>query len=116
MAIIEDRPIPGTIKIFRNESDLTEPTFISLFAQYGMGKPYAYNNQGKDAYPDDATLRQRWFVSCLEQVAKLQPASVALPYKIGCGLAFGNWEVYEKLIDNWAKKNPMIKVVLYSIE
>ncbi len=122
MAILDDRGTPGTIQVFKDPKHVSsnnckEPTFVSLFAQYGMGKPYAYNNGGPDAHPDDADLRRKWFKECLGNVAELSTKtfSVALPHRIGCGLAFGDWKVYEKMINDWAKANPHIKVVMYQL-
>jgi hypothetical protein len=34
-----------------------------------------------------------------------------MPYKIGCGLAGGNWEIYKKMLEECSTK-----IVLYSIE
>src|SRR3982751_2657294 len=120
MAMEEDRPEPGTIKVFRPPDDVGDsvacgatgklPTFVSMFAQYGMGKPFAYNNGGPDAHPDDFALRHQWFQRCLYAVADLQPKSVALPYNIGCGLAQGDWLTYEGIIRSWADSHPEIAV------
>ncbi len=114
MAIVDDRPVPGTIKVYKDPEG-SSPTFISLFAQYGMGRPFSYNNQGCDAYSDTAEERQKWFASCLDHVALLEPDSVAIPFNIGCGLAFGNWSIYEKMIRDWTANNPSIQVTLYKI-
>lgn len=115
MAIDEDRPIPGSIHVFSPPVGESGPAFVSLFAQYGMGRPYAYNNSGSDAHPDSHEDRLRWFESCLDMVASLQPKSVAMPYNIGCGLAGGNWAEYEPVIDRWAMSHPDMDVVLYHL-
>jgi len=38
-----------------------------------------------------------------------------LPYKIGCGLAGGNWDKYYNILNIWANNNPNIKIVIYKL-
>jgi O-acetyl-ADP-ribose deacetylase (regulator of RNase III) len=109
-AIKEDRSSPASIRVFTDPEN-KKIKIISLFAQYGMGKPYSYNNP-KPGIPDSYELRQDWFYQCLEQVAILEPKSIALPYKIGCGLAGGDWNIYEKIISDFSIKYPNIHVVI----
>ncbi len=111
MAIVNDRPAPGTIQV---HNSVQGPTFVSMFAQYGMGRPYSYNNTSRQ-FQDGAEDRLKWFKSCLDSVAKLNPTSVAMPFQIGCGLAGGKWTKYEEAISDWALANPTIKVVLYRL-
>lgn len=111
-AIPEDQGVPGTISVYKCTG---RPTFVSMFSQYGMGRPYSYNNSNH-MFQDGANDRLRWFKECLSCVAKLQPASVAMPFQIGCGLAGGNWVLYERAISEWADCNPNIRVVLYRIK
>jgi hypothetical protein len=85
-AVPEDCDIPGTIKIFSNGG----VKVICMFAQYGMGKPYKYGNRVEDSFEK----RLLWFKTCLFEISKLKPKSLAFPYNIGCGLAGGNWEDY----------------------
>ena len=52
--------------------------------------------------------------SCLEQVykkASQEGLSVAIPYKIGCGLAGGNWSVVEDMIKKIFDKSSVICVI-----
>jgi hypothetical protein len=42
--------------------------------------------------------------------------SVALPWGIGCGLAGGDWKVYEGAIREWARGMEGVEVVLYRLE
>jgi len=114
MAIPEDRPVPGTIELFRSPNQ-DGPTFVSLYGQYGMGRPYAYNNGGPQAVPDSHEDREKWFVDCLQKVAELDPKSVAIPYKIGCGLAGGDWNRYSKILNRFADDHPSVSVVLYKL-
>ncbi|KAH8918453.1 hypothetical protein BT69DRAFT_1322791 [Atractiella rhizophila] len=110
---------PGTLRIYDDPLG-RGPTFIGLFAQYGPGKP-----SRSRAVDDSAEQRLRWFVECLDLVASI-PASdlgitdsnrltrVAAPYTIGCGLAGGKWEDYERALLDWSLKRD-IEVVLYVI-
>ncbi len=111
MAVSEDRAIPGTIKVYRSSHG---PTFVSMFAQWGMGRPYSYNNVDRE-FTDGFQERIQWFKGCLSDVADLKPVSVAMPFQIGCGLAGGNWKVYENIISDWAEAHPSISVVLYRL-
>jgi O-acetyl-ADP-ribose deacetylase (regulator of RNase III) len=108
MSIPEDKSVPGTIEVYGSD---TERKVICMFAQYGMGTPYSYNNTVTDSYTD----RAKWFSLCLEKIEDLQPSSIAFPYQIGCGLAGGNWMVYNKVISDWAKRNPNISVTIYKL-
>jgi hypothetical protein len=61
---------------------------------------------------DSSRNRIVWFKQALEELgAHLESAEstsalpvVAFPYKIGCGLARGNWDVYRDLINKWSLK------------
>jgi hypothetical protein len=45
----------------------------------------------------------------------LKPESVGFPYKIGCGLAGGDWKLYESEIKRWSIENS-IHVKVYKLE
>ena len=113
LAIQQDQPEPGNIRIFKPLHPTHGPTFVSMFAQYGMGRPGAYT---LDGYWESFEDRRDWFRTCLNKVATLRPASVAMPWNIGCGLAGGDWKEYEQIIDVWARIHPEIRVVLYAFE
>jgi len=106
MAIPEDRPEPGTIKIIGKRK------IICAFAQVAMGKPGMYDSCGKSDTLED---RYNYFIECLNKVSKLNPISIALPYKIGCGLAGGNWDKYYNILNIWATNNPNIKIIIYKL-
>lgn len=111
LAIVKDRPLPGTIKIY-NKSN---PKVICMFSQYGMGKPYTYNNSNKQ-WVDSFDIRKKWFLESLEQIANINPISLAFPYNIGCGQAGGNWsDNYYPMLVKFAKQHPEIKCVLYKL-
>lgn len=69
---------------------------INMFAQRNPGKPSSAG--------DSAEARELWFQMCLNHISKHIPetASIAFPYGIGCGLAKGNWESYEKMLRDFA--------------
>lgn len=88
----------GTLKVRSN--------IIAMFAQYlpGKGKPSA----------NQAMKRLAWFKQCLKELTKLNIQSVAMPYKIGCGAAGGDWPSYKRTLERFAIASK-IKVVLYRI-
>ena len=60
-----------------------------MLAQYYPGEPKY------ESYEQ----RLNWFKSCIDKISKIPDLKqVAFPYGIGCGLAGGRWEDYEKLI------------------
>ena len=94
LAIPEHRSKPGSISIFKNPNH--GPHVICLHAQYDFGTPR--QKQRLWEYKDTSHNREYWFKQCLEQVKHLKPESLAFPWKIGCGLAGGNWEKYYPMI------------------
>lgn len=106
MAIAEDRPSIGTIKV------VGQRKVICAFAQYAMGKPGKYDSCGVSDTSED---RINYFKKCLLEIEKLNPSSIAIPYKIGCGLAGGDWNIYNTLLNNWANNNSNIKIVIYKL-
>lgn len=126
IAVDEDQAVPGTIQVFHApHDDYDGPTFVSLFSQYGTGRPYSVDvdddassdddEEKRRKHPDSIEDRCKWFSSCLEKVAGLSPQSVAIPYKIGCGMAGGDWKRYENIINMWACAHPDMRVVLYQL-
>ena len=76
---------------------------------------------GKARYPlsslDGLAARQKHFYHCLLRIAKLPYIeSIALPWRVGCGLAGGDWEWYLGTITNFAnyiEETQKAKVVIY---
>lgn len=85
-----------------------------LMAQFAMGKSGKYDSFG---VPDSKDDRMRYFQMSLDDLSGKIPAdaSLAFPWKIGCGLAGGDWTVYERILEEWASKHPGHKVVLYKL-
>lgn len=96
---------PGTVTMC--EIGETGRFVANLFAQRYPGKA-RFNN-------DTAKLRLKWFSKGLNEIVVGRPfvESVALPHRIGCGLAGGEWGEYEKIVDEFAEKNIDVKVVVY---
>lgn len=100
---------PGDILISGNGLD--ERYIINMFGQYYPGSP-----RYPDGIKDGFVARQNYFKDCLLKMIKMhQLESVAFPYNIGCGLAGGNWDVYEKLIDIFAN-NVSADVFVYQLK
>ncbi len=86
---------PGRI-IIRGSRSKGERYVIAFLSQYYPGAP-------REA-TDSREQRLKWFKTCLERVGSIDNLkSVAFPYGIGCGLAKGRWEDYEKAIIKWSK-------------
>lgn len=103
----EDASKPGTIQVWRSPSTET-PHFIGLYAQEGPGKPYG---------ADSRSAREGWFKHCLGLIEKVpEVKSVAFPWQIGCGLAGGDWSVYEEMIREWAENHSDVSVVIYKLD
>ncbi len=65
---------------------------------------------GEDDYRDTAlekANRPKWFQESLDDLASQLKQGQALyfPYKIGCGLAGGNWKLYRGMIEEWSRQN-----------
>jgi len=89
--------VPGTIEI---RGDGQEKRFvINLLGQYYPGKP-----KYPDSKLDGALAREKYFHKCLLKVAKIENLeSIALPWRIACGAAGGNWSHYLGTINNFAQ-------------
>ena len=90
------------------------PMVINMFAQWEMGAPGKYNRVSPAPPSDEAAARQGWFQDGLDHIARMDPppASIAFPEQIGCGLAGGNWSVYEAMLTKFAERNPHIRVII----
>ena len=89
---------PGNIVVKGNGKD--ERFVINMLAQYFPG-----NVKYPDSIKDGYVARQRYFKDCLLKIMKIENLeSIAFPYRIGCGVAQGDWEIYSKLIDIFSGK------------
>ena len=58
-----------------------------------------------NGYEDNQEDREKWFQQCLDKLGKLKHyQNFAFPYKIGCGLAGGNWDHYLPMIEDFTVK------------
>lgn len=98
---------PGTIQLVKTRNKKGEKRYIiNMFGQKYPGKP--------NRTDDTSEQREIWFRNCLMRVSKIKNLkAIALPYRIGCGLAGGNWNNHKKILKTFASDNPQIKVVLY---
>lgn len=87
---------PGSIIIRGNGQD--QRFVINILGQYYPGKP-KYPNSFLDGYK----ARQQYFYQALNKIAQIPKlASIAFSYGIGGGAAGGDWEVYFKILNNFA--------------
>lgn len=97
--------VPGDITIFNSKG----VDIVNLNGQFFPGGPKF--NKGFDS-PE---CRLDWFYSALLKLSEMNFKSVAFPYLIGCGLARGNWNEYNYLINFFAEENPKTKVVIHEL-
>ena len=77
---------------------------IVLFAQWDFGKGGGCRRT-LSSYRDSPEEREQWFQQYLDELGKNKKyQNLAFPYKIGCGLAGGNWDHYLPMIEDFAFK------------
>ena len=113
-----DRPAqPGTIDLCGTGT--TRQHIVNMNAQYFPGQPRSNGT-------DSRQHRVRYFAQCLRALTQHigdrheHPCRVAVPWRIGCGLAMGEWRVYASLIMHWSKTTRTadgrsIQVVVYQL-
>jgi len=73
---------------------------INATAQIFPGRP---SNNRFLHWQDSVKDRKQFFYKCLLKVAGIENLkSIAFPYKIGCGLAGGDWSVYKRIIEKFS--------------
>lgn len=106
LAVLEDRPLPGTAVILQGE-----PNIVCLFGQWRPGKissPY-FDSYPESDPPETSSQRLAWFRSALWSLGNYLEATssrrvkIALPWKIGCGLAGGDWNDYFLVIQSFSE-------------
>jgi len=94
--VIWSKDVPGDILIRGNGKD--QRYVVALLGQYYPGFP-RYSNSTLDG----SVARQKHFHQALWKLAQVEDLdSVAFPWQIGCGAAGGDWDVYFKMINNFA--------------
>ena len=94
LAVTNHHGKPGTIQILKSPEENT-PDIICLLSQWDFGRG---GIRKIPPYEDSASNRELWFFQSLQQLKQTSYKRLAFPYKIGCGLAGGKWEVYLDLI------------------
>lgn len=96
--------VPGTIKVVGKGK---KRWVCAMFAQFQPGK---CDNK------ETSEVREAWFKSCLDKIGKIKNLrEIAFPYKIGCGLAGGDWNSYKTMIEKFAFCHK-IKVYIVCLE
>ena len=92
---------PGTI--------IVKERIINILGQF-------YPGRSKGIY-DTKEKRLIWFQEALDKIALINDIhSIAIPYRIGCGLAGGNWKEYLDKLKNFAENHPGINVTMYRLK
>lgn len=85
---------------------ITKRFVINMLAQVYPGA-----SQGYDL--DSNIAREKYFKQCLDEISQIPNlTSIAFPYKIGCGLAGGDWGKYEKMLKDFSESTTA-KVTVY---
>ena len=73
---------------------------INMLAQFYPGKP-KFPDSAKDGFK----ARRVAFANCLLKMWRIPDLhSVAFPWRIGCSMAGGDWEIYLSMIERFAAK------------
>lgn len=105
------RDIPGTIAVCKSSLIPKLPTVLCLFAQYLPGKSGAFTHVYGEDHKDSPDDRLKYFAQCLKEVESKGFDDIAIPYRIGCGMAGGEWPKYRKLL-----KDSSVKFIIYQTE
>lgn len=106
----DDTSLFGSITV-HGDPKLNQRSVINIYGQLKPGKA----SPGQDSQ----ALRLEAFSKAIDQIAKLvELRSIGFPYGIGCGLAGGDWQLYERLLETFAERvsERGISVVLYYID
>lgn len=114
--------VPGAVYVDRGRGG--RPGVIHVAGQVNPGKPRSGCGGGEEEEEDTAEQRLRWFEYALVAIGKLpamapgrdghQP-SLAVPWRIGCGLAGGDWRKYLTLLKRFTIVFPHVRVVVYKL-
>jgi O-acetyl-ADP-ribose deacetylase (regulator of RNase III) len=98
---------PGTIDISHDFK--TSNYIINMYGQFSPGSIKKEEEEYRN--------REEYFKNCLKELKNFVIANhvkkVAFPYKIGCGLAGGNWNNYFQMLNSFAKEVNMEKVTVF---
>lgn len=104
-----DATLFGSITIHGNPQ-LNQRQIINIYGQLYPGKP----SPGRDSIAARLAAFRDAFAR-IAQIPKL--TSIGFPYGIGCGLAGGDWNEYQKLLDRFAEQVSVngVSVILYRL-
>lgn len=90
----------------------------NMYAQFYPGTARDGINKGK--YSDTTIDRVAAFKACLHDLGWFcgvyQLRTVTFPDHVGCGLAGGRWEIYRKMLMDFAEKNDLLNVTVVNNE
>lgn len=110
-----DRGFPGTIEVVTVSDSIPNPRpkyVACLFSQFSPGKPNQYYQDIVSAhgFTDNAEQRLTWFRECLVNFKNFcdpsEIKSIAFPKYIGCGLAGGDYNLYQKALNEFIEGLP----------
>jgi O-acetyl-ADP-ribose deacetylase (regulator of RNase III) len=106
--------IPGNIYI-RKDPNRTRPFIINAMGQFIPGGTGEMIVNGVK-YEETAKMRAGYFLSCLQKIMKIKDLeSIAFPWRIGCGIAQGDWDYYQKIIGIFSNKIPDVEVFIVKL-
>lgn len=101
---------PGAISVHGNGKN--QRYIINMLGQLWPGRP-KYPRDKIDGYK----AREEYFKQCIKEITKIENLeSIAFPVNIGCGFAGGNWTIYKKSIETFAKVRSDVEVVLINFK
>jgi O-acetyl-ADP-ribose deacetylase (regulator of RNase III) len=102
-----NRDKKGKISVHGNGQ--SERYIINMYAQVYPGASITISEE---------IGRKNMFQKCLKEIEKIKDLeSIAFPYRIGCGIAGGNWDEYLKMIEDFEERvRDFSKVVIYKFE
>lgn len=104
LAVDADRAAPGSVS-------LVDDKVVNMFAQW---RPGSTSSKWFSSYPEfpgekeTVEAREKWFQQCLDALSLLggeRKLTIAFPFRIGCGLAGGDWDRYSAMIAAFEQKN-----------
>ncbi|AYV85224.1 MAG: hypothetical protein Satyrvirus7_18 [Satyrvirus sp.] len=118
LATEDTQGVPGTIVV--SSPTTANPTIFHFLSQYEMGPPGKYKRTTTNII-DNCKNRQIWFGTCLAELEnrlleKYSVKKIAFPDHIGCGLAKGNWEIYKKMLDDFATRIKKREINTYIVK
>jgi hypothetical protein len=107
LAVPEDRGTPGKCVIFTPPRPMKGPKIACLQAQWDFGKPGMKTNRPVSPECDTLIQRQLWLNMALRDFTHQVPqrVTVAVPWKMGCGLAGGDLTSTLDIVIDWGSRN-----------